>query len=112
MTNNSKPSEQEIREFVAKHKSLGHSVAEILTKIAPEVKEIMETGVGWELLRGDVEKAGSLAIHVLKNENVTDVERFECKYLLFDRLPRIARKITEWYKAIGLIRSQSGKGTS
>jgi len=110
MTLPSKPTEQEIREFVAKHRKLGHTLADILHKIVPQIHEIMETGIGWEILKGDVEKAGTLAVKVLRNENVSDTERFECKYLLFERLPSIAQKITDYYEAVGLIRKESGTG--
>ncbi len=106
-----KPSEQEIREFVAKHRSIGKTLADILGKIAPEVNGVIDTEIGWELIKGDYEHARNLA-HKVLSLKATDDEKVECKYLLFERIPRVAKRISDYLHAIALIRNESGTGTN
>lgn len=104
-----KPTSKQITEFLQGNASLGKRLAAILDEISPEVKAIIDSGVGWELLQDDVKKWQVLAVKVLGNE-ATDVERQECKYLTFERIPRVAKKIAVYYKAMGII-STSNKDT-
>jgi hypothetical protein len=110
MNNQIKPSEQEIRDFVSKHRNLGATLADVIGKIAPEVNEIISSGVGWQLIKADMERARDLAYKVLSMA-AKDEEKTECKYLLFQRLPRVANMIDTWLKAVELIRKDDGTRT-
>lgn len=97
-----KPTSKQIDEFLKKNTALGVRLREVLEKISPEVKAVLESGVGWELLKDDVDKWYPLAIKVLKLE-ATDIEKQECRYLTFERIPRTATKIATYYKAMGVM---------
>ena len=99
------PSSVEIEDFLTKYGSLGKMLGSLIQKISPEVREILHTGIGWELIRGDVDRWKDLTIKVLSND-ATEGERQECKWLTFDRIPHVAKKITLWYQAMGEMRKK------
>lgn len=101
------PTEKEIKKFLEEWGEKGRVVKGILERTLPEINEL-KTGIGWEIVKSDVERATALIEKSIKGE-VTAEERAEVKYLYFTRIPRVVKLISTWINGLDAIASAQHK---
>jgi hypothetical protein len=98
------PTHKEIEEFLDKYRKRGKIVTDLLEKLAPEITEITKSGFGWQLIKDDVARCVEMTEKTIKGE-ATDLERAEARYLMFERIPTVTKKMTQWLIGIEMIKS-------
>jgi len=89
----------EIQRYLLQSRKRGVAILGILGKLAPFLNAVLNTEVGREILKDDILRADELLVKIY-DEEATDKERAEFRYLKEKRLPLIADRLREYLQRV------------